>query len=202
MTQQTDTPEGVESTTPAEGANAIPPELQALVEAIQKDPAKTAEEIKKLRAEAKQRREDAGKAERERAKAEADRLEADKEWQKAADAYKKQVDALLPRAERTEALEQFVADMAQKRLDALPKQYRSLDPKYDDPLKTLQWLEANAATFALPALPNIGAGEQGDRTPQAVAKLTPEEVALAKQFGMTPEQFAQYKARQKPEGSR
>lgn len=198
MTQQTTTPEGAAETPSTNGTTATPVEKTDLASL----PADVREYIESLRSEAKKHRLEKSDAEKARQREEAARLEADKQWEALANKYKDEIDAMRPRAERVDAMEQFIAEMAQKRLDALPKQYRSLDPKYDDPLKTLQWLDANAATFALPAVPNLGAGQQGDSAGQAAAKLTPEELALAQRAGMTPEQFAQYKTRTKPEGAR
>lgn len=201
MTQQTTPPEGDAAVTDA-SVNAVPPELRELIDMIAKDPAKTALEIKNLRAEAKQKREAATDAERKRQAEEAARLEADAKWQEAAQAYKKQLDELTPKAQRADEAYNFLQEMASRRIAALPKHFQSLvDP--NDPIKALTWLEANAAVVSLPAPVPTDAGTQGDRSQQAVSvgKLTSDELALAKQAGMTPEQFAQYKQRRKPEGA-
>jgi hypothetical protein len=145
--------------------------------------------IKELQEEAKKYRKQRSEVDKQRQLEEQARLEANKEWEKAADAYKKQVEALSPRAERLDAMEQFLRDSAQKRIDALPKQFRALVPDYDDPLKTLQWLDANAATLSLPAVPNLGAGEQGDRGVKT-AELTPEQKAMAKKMKIPEDKYA------------
>ena len=197
MTQETTAPDGA-AEVPANGTTANSAEKTDLASL----PTDVREYIESLRSEAKKHRLEKSEAEKARQREETARLEADKQWEALATKYKGEIDTLRPRVDRVDALEQFVAEMAQKRLDALPKQYRSLDPKYDDPLKTLQWLETNAATFSLPAVPNVGAGVQGDAAAQSVARLTPEELALAQRTGMTPEQFAKYKTMNKPEGAK
>lgn len=191
MTQQQTTPEGVE--TPADGTNAVTPELQALIDSLQKDPASVALEMKKLRAEAKQRRLDADAADRDRQKAEAARLETDQKWEQAAQTYKKQLDDLQPKAARLAEMEQVLKDSAQKRIDALPKQWRGLVPEYDDPAKTLAWLDANAATLTLPAVPPMGAGEQGERS-TTLPKQAQEAIANARQMGMGDKEITELQA--------
>lgn len=194
MTQQTHASEDADTPT-TDSTNAVPPELQALIDAIQKDPAKTAEEIKTLRAEAKRRRLDAEAADRDRLKAEAARLEADQKWQEAAQTYKQRVDDLTPKAARLAEMEQILKDSAQKRIEALPKQWRGLVPEYDDPAKTLAWLDTNAATLALPAVPNLDAGAQGDHaTP---TKLPDGLEDMAAKFGVKKERVQQELAKRK-----
>jgi len=41
-------------------------------------------------------------------------------------------------------------------------------------------------------IPDIGAGKQGGSAPETL-ELTPEELETAKQFGMSPEEYAKYK---------
>jgi hypothetical protein len=187
-----ETPDAVGSVTPTPASRT---DLASL-------PTDVRELIDSLRSEAKQNRLNAKAAEKRTESEATARLEANKEWEQAASTYKKQVEALAPRAERLDAMEQFVRESAQKRIDQLPKQFRSLVPDYDDPLKTLAWLDANAGTLHLPAVPNTGAGEQGDGAGAVAVKLNAEELSLAKQSGMTPEQFAEYKQRRKPEGAK
>ena len=113
---------------------------------------------------------------------------------KQADAQREDVLAeVQPKAERTDAMEAFLRDLAQKRMDALPSQYRALVPQYDDALQTLQWLEASAAILLPPRAPGFDAGVTGDR-PAAV----PEEVrALAQRMGVSVEKVARVIAGQK-----
>lgn len=188
MTQQTPPPEGGAAVTDA-SVNTVPPELQALMDSIKANPQTVAEEMKTLRAEAKQRRLDATKAESDRQAAEAARLEADAKWQEAAQAYKKQLDDLAPKAQRVDAADQFLKDMAARRIAALPKQFQALVPEYDDPLKTLAWLEANAATLSLPNPPPMGQGDQSDKAIKTV-ELTPAQKQMAKNLKMTEEKYA------------
>lgn len=201
MTQDISQPEGGEHSAD-EQKPVVAPEIQALIDAILKDPARTATEIKNLRAEAKQRRLDAEANEHKRQQEETARLEAAQEWKQAAEAYKQQLADLTPKAQRVDETDQFLKNMVERRVESLLPHYRKLVPDYDDPRKTLQWLEDNASALNLPKPANIDAGQRGDSggmNPQ-VAKLSAEELALATQAGMTPEQFAQYKFKAKPDG--
>lgn len=190
MTQLTTTPEGVENE--AGSTNAVPSEVQALIDAIKLDPAKTAEEIKSLRAEAKQRRLSEAAAERAKAKAEADKLEVDQQWQKAAEKYKQQLDALAPLAEQLAAMKETIAATVQGRIDQLPKDKRGLVPEYDDPARTLAWLERNASALNLPVVPNVGAGQQGD-VAAAPPKGVLDALSTAQQMGMSAAEVAEMK---------
>lgn len=186
MTDETAKPEGAAGYTGDEGKNALPPELQQLVDNILSNPKTAAEEMKRLRGESKERRLAAEKAERDRAAAEQQRLEQEKQFEQLSVTQKQELERLRPLAEQYEGMRQLLSEMAQKRVDGLPKQYRSMVPDYDDPAKTLAWLDANAATFTAPAVPNTGAGVQGDAT--KAVKVTDEAnqgAAIAARYGFT-----------------
>ena len=79
-----------------------------------------------------------------------------------------------------------------KRVEALPEALRSLVPAYDDPLKTLAWLETNAPILNAPRVPSLDAGMRGGST---AARVSVGERELAAKLGVTPEQFANAKKR-------
>ncbi len=196
MTQQQTPPDGGDNgSTPTEIQK---PDLGK--RPISDFPAEIQEYIRDLRRENRKAHDDRKSAEQKRQQEEQARLEADKQWETLAGQYKKQLDELTPRAERVDTVDQLLKDMAQTRITGLPKQFQKLVPEYDDPLKTLAWLDANASTLSAPVPPNLDAGLQGDggNPNTAVAKLSADELTLAQQAGMTPEQFATYKARRKP----
>lgn len=169
--------------------NALPPDVQ--------------EYIKQLRDENKKWRLDKQAEADARKRQETEALEASQEWKQAAEAYKQQLADLAPKAQRVDETDQFLKNMVERRVESLLPHYRKLVPDYDDPRRTLQWLEDNASALNLPKPANIDAGQRGDSggmNPQ-VARLSAEELALAAAAKMTPEQFATYKAKRKPEGA-
>lgn len=98
-------------------------------------------------------------------------------------------DALKPRAERADALEAALKATVELRIKKLAKQHQSLVPDFDDPVKTLAWLDANEAALSQPVPPNLNPGTQGDSTKKD-PQLTPEQEALiAKIPGMTREKY-------------
>lgn len=143
------------------------------------------EYIRELRREARKANDAKKEAAREKEAAERDRLAKAQEWEALAKQYEQDLNATKPRAERVDAMEQLLLDMAQKRIDRLPKQYRSLVPEYDDPVKTLAWLDANEATLTTPVPPNTGAGVQGEKKPAPPTEAAQRAATLAAQYGYT-----------------
>lgn len=169
----------------------LPPEIAKLIDEIKADPASFAKHVKDLRAEAAARRKALKDAEDQRLREETERLANEKKFEELAGKLKGQLDQIQPKAARAEALETYLQESVQKRIEALPQQYRTMVPQYEDPLKTLQWLDANAAVLTAQRAPGLDGGAQGDGKGQM--KLTPEEIAIAQKLGLTPEQYAKYK---------
>jgi phage I-like protein len=134
-------------------------------------------------------------AENERQRQEQQRLEASKEFEKLATSQKTELEQLRPKAERTEALEAYIKSSVETRVNALPADVRGLVPDYDDPLKTLAWLDANAQRLMPRSAPdlNAGVGGSGSGGGGSAAKLTPEEEKAARRMGIKPEEYAKYK---------
>lgn len=192
MTEVNTTPEG--EVNAAGSTNAVPPELQALIDAIKSDPTRTAQEIKNLRAEAKANREKADAAEAKRKADELKALEANNQWKEAADAYKLQLDELAPKAQRVEEVDQLLKEMVERRTAQLQPHLQTLVASIPDPRTALAWLDENAGALNLPKPPSkTGAGEQGDAA-NTVPKSVQEKLAQAKAMGMSPEQLAQMQA--------
>jgi seryl-tRNA synthetase len=75
------------------------------------------------------------------------------------------------------------------RIDALPAEWHDAVPDFDDPAKTLQWLDTVAHKLTRPSAPNTNAGAMSDKT-KSSTKLTAEQRDMAKLFGLTDEQYA------------
>ena len=97
---------------------------------------------------------------------------------------------LIPRAERADALESYVREAVDKRIDALPSAYRPLVPTYADALQTLAWLDANAAVLTTPRAPTLDAGVRGETRE---ARISAGEREIAARMGVTPEQYLRAK---------
>lgn len=181
MTEQDTAPEGAT----VDGETAATHEEQRTDLATL--PQDVREYIESLRSEAKKYRLEKKQVETAAQQQQREKLAADEKWQELAETYKARLAELEPLAEQLEATRSAIAEGVQRRIDALPKQWRGAVPQYDDPTKTAAWLDTNAALFTAPAVPNTGAGEQGDRKPEGV-KLTPEAkhaAELAKNYGFS-----------------
>lgn len=149
--------------------------------------------IRETRKEAAANRIKAKQEAEQRARDEQTRLAQQQEWQKLAELTAAERDQLKPKAERSDTLEAFVRQTVETRVNGLPEQYRTLVPDYDDPVKTLAWLDANAGKLAVPRPPVTDAGARGDTVP--LPKLTDQERQLAQMAGMTEQQYAEIKAK-------
>lgn len=148
--------------------------------------------IRDLRREAADRRVAAKKAEEARAAEEAARLAEQGNYKALYEKTSAETAALKAQAEAAQAYRDAIASTVEARVKALPAQYRTLVPAFDDPLKTLAWLDANASVFAAPRAPDMDAGASGDKTTQ----LTAEEARIAQRMGINPAELAKFKSAQ------
>jgi DNA repair exonuclease SbcCD ATPase subunit len=181
-------------------AAEYPPELADLIAEMLRDPVGMARHLKETRTEAAKRRHAEKAAEEAARRAEENRLAEQQKWQELADLRQKELDQYKPRAERVEALESVVRETIQARISALPEQWRDAVPEFEDPAKTLKWLDANASKFAVPRPPSTDAGVRSDVKP--VAALSDEERQFAQAAGMTEDQYREYKAKTKVDAER
>lgn len=143
-------------------------EIERLQALITSDPARAAKEIKALRKESQSRRKseedlkkikDAQEAEAVQKAAEAEAALKEKgEWKTLVEkrdaelaALKGDVDkvgteraALESEVNRLKRFEDYASKAVETRLAAVPEEMRKHVPQFDDPLKTLEWLESSA----------------------------------------------------------
>ncbi len=107
--------------------------------------------------------------------------------------YQAVIDSLKPKADRTDALEATLKSYLDAEIESIPEQYRDLVPD-GDVTAQLTWIKKAKAkgTFSRIPHPNSDAGASGDPK-TTVIKLSDTERALARQVGMTDEQY--YKAK-------
>jgi hypothetical protein len=190
-------PDDITSTTPTqqdaggEQPQSTPPSGEP--KEVSELPAWAQAEIKSLREEAKKRRLELKTAEQERQQQELERLAKQQEWEQLAKKFGAELETIKPRAERLDSIEDYINQSLQKRIDSIPASHRSLVPKYDDPLKTLEWLDANAQLLTAPRAPELDAGARGDSI--KLPQLTEQEREYARLAGMTDQQYAEMKLR-------
>jgi hypothetical protein len=143
--------------------------------------------IRELRSENAKWRTDARRQKEAADKAERDKLAQQGEWKAAYERVTAELEPLKTKADRAEAIEVFMAKTVKARIDALPEQYRALVPKYDDPLKTLEWLDTSAPLLTPPKAPSLDAGARSSGS--GSAPLTAEEQAMARRMNLTDAQY-------------
>lgn len=182
MTDKTPTTPEVEKPTPGAEAEVKPNDFSTLPDWAQR-------ELRDARKEAAKYREGKLEAEKAAKAAEDTRLAEQQKWQELAEKRAKELEGLQPVRDRLTALETAFSTALQKRLEAIPEQYKPLVPDFSDPVKTWDWLDKNQSLFATRLAPPLDGGVQGDGKPKSTRKLTDAEMALAKNAGMKPEDY-------------
>lgn len=95
-------------------------------------------------------------------------------------------------AAKVTAYEKTLGDVLAAQVASLPEEKRALVPEELSTSQKLAWIAKNAAILKAPAPFGIGAGRMGGSEDKKI-DLTPEELAVAKSFGMTPEEYAKNK---------
>lgn len=160
-------------------ADGVPGNVRAL-------PRWAREQIRQLRQESATRRVELIAARESIARGEA----AQAQHQAQLDAALSEIATLQPQAERMTVLDAYVRDAVAVRVAALPAAYRGLVPQYDDPIKMLMWLDANATLLTPLRAPALDAGVRGD---SRAARISNAERDIARRFGLTPQQYADAK---------
>lgn len=109
-----------------------------------------------------------------------------------------EVEALRPYEERAKSLEGIIRASNDARIAQVREDVRALVPTDYAPEKLASWLDANWSRLTTKPAPDLdaGAGTSGGRT----IRLSDEERAVARRFGMTDEQYIAAKQKAAREG--
>jgi hypothetical protein len=174
---------------PPEGGDELNDEqLEALAAKVEKDPKKAAKAIKKLRQEAAANNKAAAQLaalQKERADAEA-AVQAEREkaladqgkWQEVATARESENARLKTEVERLKGYEAAISALLEKRMESVPESLRTRIPEFDDPVRTLNWIEANPDLLAPPQAPDLNQGKGNTGNPRVV-EAAAKSAALA-----------------------
>jgi len=150
-------------------------------------------EIKKVRSEAAQRRKELADLKKKVDAEEVERLKKQGEYQSLAERLQTEVQNLTPHRDRVVALEEILKATNATRVKRIPEHLQSFVPDMT-PENLSKWLDANETKLTTPPAPNLNAGAGGGGGGGNIAsQLTAEELAIAKQSGLTPEQYAKQK---------
>lgn len=153
-------------------------------------PASTQAYIKELRDEAKKTRLEKEQAEKARRDAEQAQLVEQGNWKKLAEDRAAELAKLTPYQQRAEALEKIISANNAQMIQQIPEQMRGIVPPLASEALN-EWLVKNLPLLQRKPAPDIdaGAGSGGG----GKSALTDEEKAMARQFGLTEEQYAKAK---------
>lgn len=125
-------------------------------------------------------------------------LEQTGNWEQLAKDREAELATLKPVAERATALEAVIRESNSARIETIPEAMRSLIPTDYSPERLQGWLNANMARLTAPPPPryDAGAGTAGGK----INTLTPEQLEMAKRFGVSAEEFAKQLERKAAQG--
>jgi hypothetical protein len=145
--------------------------------------------IKGLRAEAANNRKALTAEQLAAREREQSRLAEQGKWQELAESRAKDLNEALPYKERVQDLEAMIREGNEARIKAVPENMRALIPMDYPPERLARWLDANAALLIPRNAPDLDAGASGGGSGKPIT-LTSDQVAMARQMGMTPEAYA------------
>jgi hypothetical protein len=135
--------------------------------------------------------------EKQRRDSEVATLAEQNRWKELYEATQKELEPLKGISEEAKRYRDRLEADNLARIERIPEDKRSLIPEYDDPVKLGAWLTANEVTLTgtvKPIAPNLGGGAGGN-VKQPDYKLSQFELDMAKAAGMSPERYAQQKAK-------
>jgi len=174
-------------------------EKQALLNADKDNFPKSWEEVfqhsrfKDLNRRMKDAEETATRLQKEKDDAEAASLEKQGEFKALYEAERQKRLTAEGKVAHVETLEKVLQDALDAELKALPEATRKLVPVELSVQQQLSYISRNRALLTKEFPPkDLGSGKRGSGKQESV-DLTTDEVAIAKRFGMKPEEYAKYR---------
>jgi len=124
--------------------------------------------------------------------AEKNRLKDKEDYRKLYEAAEGELTELRPKAETLTVYEQILQKTLQTSIAEIPEDRRSLIPSKLPIQDQLEWITANRSLLSKAQPFDIGAGKSGGGQNKSV-NLSPEELQIAKDYGMTAEEYVKYK---------
>jgi len=126
-------------------------------------------------------------------------LEKQQNYQKLYEKAQAEITSLKPKAEQLDSMEKTLSSLLDAEIKSLPEQFQDVVPDGLTTQQKLDWLSKNKVKFVKPEGFDIGAGKNGAKeNKQKATELTPEEKQLARDFGMTEEEYFKNKDKEVP----
>lgn len=154
------------------------------------------EQLSRVNNESAQRRHQLKTLEQQMADLQADREKRLTAEEKLAE-YEQRLQSLQSAQERVEALEERIRASNQQRIQQIPEHMRAVVPENLTPQAMADYLDKAFPVLTRQTPPPIegGSGYSGGAAKNPAEGLTSEELEIAKATGVTPEDYAKYKAR-------
>jgi len=120
------------------------------------------------------------------------RLMEQENWKQLAEERAAKLEEAERKAQKADSYEQQAEERYQKIFDTLPESMQKALPKKYSTIDRLNWIEDNREIFAKPQPPDT-TGRRGAGGSGVEIDLTEEEIAMAKKFGISAEDYAKYK---------
>lgn len=123
--------------------------------------------------------------------AEKKRLEEASEYKKLYETTQTELSSLKPKAEQVEAYEKTLQEILEAQVAELPEEFKDIVPDGLSTKQKLDWLAKNKSKFMKAEPFDIGAGKRGVK-PDKKTELTPEQKEMARQYGLSEEEYAKH----------
>lgn len=125
------------------------------------------------------------------------RLQQNGQFEELAAQRAAEIETLRPYQQRAESLEAIIRQSNQQRIEQIPEGMRSIVPsEMLTPDQLATWLDKNASLLMRPNAPDLNGGAGSGGNPPPSVTLTADEKALAKQMGLSDEDYLNVKKRQ------
>lgn len=92
---------------------------------------------------------------------------------------------LEPKAQQAERIAAALQATVDKRIAALPEEWRDAVPAFEDPVQTLEWLDKVAPKLTLQRPPNLNPGGSSEHPPELVTAQAQSAAQIVASYGYT-----------------
>lgn len=174
LPEQTQTPPAPSATPDAKPENMIPKSRLDEVIAQRDAATKKADALEKAQQETERKR-----------------LEEANEYKKLYETTQAELSNLKPKAEQVDTYEKTLTSILESQIADLPEDFRDVVPDGLTTQAKLDWLAKNKSKFMKAEPFDIGAGKTGAK-PNKKVDLTPEQKEMARQYGVSEEDYAKF----------
>jgi phage I-like protein len=118
-------------------------------------------------------------------------LQEQGKWKELAETRAQELATLKPKADQLDSYEVTLKKVLDAETATLPEEYQDVVPDGLSTQAKLDWLAKNKSKFMKAEPFDIGAGKRGNK-PDKKVELTPEQKEMARQYGLSEEEYAKH----------